>query len=135
MRIDELNLPVRVRAALDNEGIRTVEFLTQHTIDELKQARNIGEKSIACIVEELKRHRLQLAIPQDRPDRIFSTSRFAEGKMEDEEKRKLCVTAIEVLAGQLRIEPEALAKMILDAIAKPWHRIVIMSSLFSVERK
>jgi hypothetical protein len=54
--------------------------------------------------------------------------------MEDEGKRTLCITAMEVLAGQLKVEPEDLAKMILNGIAKPWHRIVIMSNLISFER-
>ena len=50
-----------------------------------------------------------------------------------EDHSKICLTAMEVLAAQLGIAPEALAQTILKGIARPWTRIMIMSNLIAIE--
>lgn len=59
--VEELGLSVRALNCLVRRGIRTVEQLTQMSLEDLKKVRNMDQKSIANIVNRLNEFGLKLS--------------------------------------------------------------------------
>ena len=59
--VEELNLPVRLANTLRKEGLGTVGKLTETTKAQLLKIKNVGEKSVKLIEEELAKLGVSLA--------------------------------------------------------------------------
>jgi len=60
LTLEEINLPTRVTNALRKGGYGTVEDLTGAAIGDLRQVKNLGEKSIKLVEKVLKKKDLSL---------------------------------------------------------------------------
>ncbi len=58
--IEELDLPVRAYNALKHLQIHTIQELTEKTLREINEIRNLGNKSIGDIIESLNKYGLKL---------------------------------------------------------------------------
>lgn len=61
MRIDEMNLPNRLKNSLQKNNIFTVEDLTNYSSAELRKMRGIGDSMLRVLVTELDKYDIELS--------------------------------------------------------------------------
>lgn len=58
--LEDLDLPTRVENILKNSGIDTISELTNKKVDELKEIKGLGEKSVEQVEKTLQKYNLSL---------------------------------------------------------------------------
>lgn len=60
LTVEELELPTRIANALRKGGLKTVKDLAEATVAQLKQVKNLGEKSVENVVKLLKKKGIEI---------------------------------------------------------------------------
>ena len=61
LTVEELELPTRIANALRKGGYKTVKDLAEATVAQLKQVKNLGEKSVENVVTLLKKKGIEIS--------------------------------------------------------------------------
>ena len=61
LTVEELELPTRIANALRKGSFKTVKDLAEATVAQLKQVKNLGEKSVENVVTLLKKKGIEIS--------------------------------------------------------------------------